>query len=77
MHLLCSQTLWMMFMRTYTTTQTEKQSFDSLWWLISLTQLKAGNNSERFKNEIWQLLYSLYKSKKLAMNIHKKLIDII
>ena len=78
MHLLCSQTLWMMFMRTLiTTTQTEKQSFDSLWWLISLAQLKAGNNSERFKNEIRQLLYSLYKSKKLAMNIHKKLIDVI
>ena len=66
MHLLCSQTLWMMFMRTLiTTTQTEKQSFDSLWWLISLAQLKAGNNSERFKNEIRQLLYSLYKSKNL------------
>ena len=79
MHLLCSQTLFQtMFMRTLiTTTQTEKQSFDSLWWLISLAQLKAGNNSERFKNEIRQLLYSLYKSKKLAMNIHKKLIDII
>ena len=27
---------------------------------ISLAQLKAGNNSEKFKNEIRQLLYSLY-----------------
>ena len=31
---------------------------------ISLAQLKAGNNSERLKNEIRQLLYSLYRSKK-------------
>ena len=30
---------------------------------ISLTQLKAGNNSEKLKNEIRQLLYSLYRSK--------------
>ena len=28
---------------------------------ISLAQLKAGNNSGRLKNEIRQLLYSLYK----------------
>ena len=27
---------------------------------IFLAYLKAGNNSEKFKNEIWQLLYSLY-----------------
>ena len=32
---------------------------------ISLTQLKAGNNSEKLKNEIRQLLYSLYRSKNL------------
>ena len=32
---------------------------------ISLAQLKAGNNSEKLKNEIRQLLYSLYRSKKL------------
>ena len=28
---------------------------------ISLAQLNAGNNSEKLKNEIRQLLYSLYK----------------
>ena len=28
---------------------------------ISLAQLKAGNNSEKRKNEIRQLLYSLYR----------------
>ena len=31
---------------------------------ISLAQLNAGNNSKKFKNEIRQLLYSLYRSKK-------------
>ena len=34
---------------------------------ITLTQLKAGNNSEKLKNEIRQLLYSLYRSKKLSL----------
>ena len=29
---------------------------------ISLAQLKAGNNSEKLKNGIRQLLYSLYRS---------------
>ena len=28
---------------------------------ISFAQLKAGNNSEKLKNEIKQLLYSLYR----------------
>ena len=32
---------------------------------ISLAQLKARNNSEKLKNEIRQLLYSLCRSKKL------------
>ena len=44
---------------------------------ISLAQLKAGNNSEILKNEIRQLLYSLYRSKKLTKEIYKSLIDII
>ena len=44
---------------------------------ISLAQLKAGNNSEKLKNEIRQLWYSLYRSKKLTKNIYKSLIDII
>ena len=33
---------------------------------ITLAQLKAGNNSERLKNEIRQLLHSLCRSKKLT-----------
>ena len=32
---------------------------------ITLAQLKAGNNSEKLKNEIRKLLYSLYRSKNL------------
>ena len=44
---------------------------------VSLAQLKAGNNSEKRKNEIRQLLYSLYKSKELTRNVHKSLVDII
>ena len=31
---------------------------------ISLAQLKAGNNFEKLKSEIRQLLYYLYRSKK-------------
>ena len=31
---------------------------------ITLAQLKAGSYSEKLKNEIIQLLYSLYRSKK-------------
>ena len=44
---------------------------------ISLAQLKAGNNSEKLKNEIRQILYSLYRSQKLTKEIYKSLIDII
>ena len=44
---------------------------------ISLAQLKAGNNSEKLKNEIRQLLYSLCRSKKLTKQLYKNLIDII
>ena len=44
---------------------------------ITLAQLKAGNDSEKLKNEIRQLLYSLYRSKKLTKQLYKSLIDII
>ena len=43
---------------------------------ISLAQLKAGNNSEKLKNEIRQLLYS-YRSKEPTKQLYKSLIDII
>ena len=45
--------------------------------LISLAQLKAGNNSEKLKNEIRKLLYSLYRSKKLSKTIYKHLMNAI
>ena len=44
---------------------------------ITLAQLKAGNNFEKLKNEIRQLLYSLYRSKKLTKQLYKSLVDII
>ena len=33
---------------------------------ILLAQIKAGNNSRELKNEIRQLLYSLYRSKQIS-----------
>ena len=44
---------------------------------ISLAQLKAGNSSEKLKNKIRQLLYSLYRSKKLTKNIYISLVDTV
>ena len=44
---------------------------------ITLAQLKGGSNSEKLKNEIRQLLYSLYRSRKLTKQLYKSLIDII
>ena len=41
---------------------------------ISLAQLKAGNNSEKLKNEIRQLLYSLYRSENMAKQVYNNLI---
>ena len=43
---------------------------------ITLAQLKAGNNSQKLKNEIRKLLYSLYHSK-LTKTIYNNLINII
>ena len=42
---------------------------------ITLAQLNAGYNSEKLKNEIRQLLYSLYRSKKFTRQLYKSLID--
>ena len=44
---------------------------------IVLAQSQAGNNSNKLKNEIRQLLYSLYCSKNLTKQIYKSLIGII
>ena len=40
---------------------------------ISLAQLQAANNCENFKNEIRQILYSFYRSKKITKNVYKSL----
>ena len=41
---------------------------------IFLAQLKGGNNSEKLKNEIRQLLYSLYRSKNMSKQVYNNLI---
>ena len=44
---------------------------------ILLAQIKAGNNSQELKNEIRQLLYSLYRLKKISKTVYKNLIATI
>ena len=44
---------------------------------ITLAQLKAGNNSEKLKNEIRQILYSLYRSKNMTKQVYNNLINYI
>ena len=44
---------------------------------ITLAQLKAGNNFEKLKNEIRQLLYSLYRSKLMTKQVYNNLIKYI
>ena len=41
---------------------------------ITLAQLKAGNDSEKLKNEIRQLLYSLCRSKNMTKQVYNNLI---
>ena len=42
---------------------------------ITLAQLEAANNSEKLKNEIRQLLYSLYRSKNMGKEVYNNLIN--
>ena len=44
---------------------------------ILLAQLKAGNNSQKLKNEIRQIVYSLYRSKNVSKTIYNHLISTI
>ena len=44
---------------------------------ILLAQIKAGNSSRELKNEIRQLLYSLYRSKQISKTVYKNLIATI
>ena len=43
----------------------------------SLAQLKAGNNSDKLKNEIRQLFYSLYCSKNMTKQVYNNLMNYI
>ena len=54
---------------------TPKQMFQRL--PIALAQVKAGNNSESSSNEIRQIIYSLYQSKKIAKNVCNNVIKSI
>ena len=44
---------------------------------ILLAQLKAGINSQKLKNEIRQIVYSLYRSKNLLKTIYNHLVSTI
>ena len=44
---------------------------------IALAQLEAGNNSNKLKNEIRQLLYSLYRSQNMTKQVYNNLINYI
>ena len=42
---------------------------------ITLAQIKSGNNLEKLKNKIRQLLYSLHRSRKLTKRLYNNLIN--
>ena len=45
--------------------------------LISLAQVKAGNNSENLLNEIRQIVYSVYQSKEITIKVYENIINLI
>ena len=45
--------------------------------ITRLLELKAGYNSEKLKNEMRQIVYSLYRSKNLSKTIYNSLINSI
>ena len=44
---------------------------------ILLAQIQAGNNSKKLKNELRQILYSLYRSKVSTKTVYNNLIKVI
>ena len=44
---------------------------------IALAQVKAGNNSESFLNDIRQIVYSLYQSKQITKKVYNNIIKSI
>ena len=54
---------------------TNKQMLNRL--PILLAQMQAGNNSKSLKNELRQIIYSLYRSKVLTKTVYNNLIKSI
>ena len=54
---------------------TNKQMLNRL--RILLAQIQAENNSNKFKNELRQIIYSLYRSKVLTKTVYNNLIKVI
>ena len=54
---------------------TNKQMLNRL--PILLAQIQAGNNSKSLKNDLRQILYSLYRSKVLTKTVYNNLIKFI
>ena len=44
---------------------------------IALTQVKAGNTSESLLNEIRQIIYSLYRAKKITKKVYNNIMNSI
>ena len=44
---------------------------------IALAQLKASNTFENLLNEIWQIIYSLYRGKEITNNVFNNLMNSI
>ena len=54
---------------------TNKQMLNRL--PILLAQIQAGNNSSKLKNEIRQILYSLYRSRVLTKTVYNNLMKAV
>ena len=44
-------------------------------FLIALAQVKVGNNLENLLNEITQIVYSLYQSKKVIKKVYNNILN--
>ena len=44
---------------------------------IALAQAKAGKSSKSLLNQIWQVIYSLYQSKKFTKKVYNNIIKSI
>ena len=44
---------------------------------IALAQIKAGNNSKSFLNEIRQIVYSLYQSKEITKKVYNNILKLM